>query len=196
MNKLAGVGSVGVPASAGLYGYSKCRLKPGLQRGFTLVEMLAVVATGSVLLVIAMGVVHRAMRLESQWQSQANVNRALARLAHDFRADVHQCQDMQLTENPSSLKLTSSDETVITYEIAAEEIIRDFQSPGAQRRREFYAKAADYQAAFTIDDEPQWVELRVTRNLRLKGVEPRVLLHVAAEAGRLNRLAESPGGTP
>jgi prepilin-type N-terminal cleavage/methylation domain-containing protein len=165
-------------------------------RGFTLVEMLAVVATGGVLLVIGTGAVHRAMRLESEWRGQASVSRAFSRLADDFRADVHQCPDIVVTEGPAALKLTSPDGSVVTYEIAADEIIRDVQSPGADRRREFYAKPADYEAEFTILEEPQWVELRVTRDPQLKGVEPRVVLHVEAEAGRLLRLTQESGGPP
>jgi type II secretory pathway pseudopilin PulG len=164
--------------------------------GFTLVEMLAVIATGSVLLVIAMSAVQRAMRVDSQWRAQANVNRTLARLAHDFRADVHESQDVQLAADPPVLKLTSADGTIVSYEIAADEIIRDVQSPGADRRREFYTKPIDYEAQFAIGDQPQWVELRVTRDPQLQGVEPRVVLHVEAEAGRFARLAQSSDGTP
>jgi prepilin-type N-terminal cleavage/methylation domain-containing protein len=165
-------------------------------RGFTLVEMLAVIATGSVLLVITTSVVHRAMRLDSEWRSQANASRALARLAHDFRADVHQSQDMQLTENPTTLKLTSANGTVVTYEIAANEIIRDFQSPDTERRREFYAKPAAFAASFTVDDKPRWVELRVTRDPQLKEIKPRIVLNVAAEVGRFARLTKNTEGTP
>ena len=165
-------------------------------RGFTLVEMLAVIATGGVLLVIATGVVNRAMRLESQWRSQANVSRALSRLAHDFRADVHQCQEMHLTEDAATLILTAADGRAISYEIAADEIIRDVQAPGSARVREFYMKPADYKAEFTIQIESQWVKLAVNRDSQLKGIAPRVVLDVAAEVGRLARLTQGTGDGP
>jgi hypothetical protein len=158
--------------------------------------MLAVIATGSVLLVIATSAVHRAMRLDSQWRAQANVSRGLTRLAHDFRADVHECQDTQLAEDSTTLKLTSADGMVVTYEIAADEIIRDVQTPGAERRREFYTKPADYGARFSIQDEPHWVELHVTHDPLLKGIAPRVALHVEVEAGRFARLAQNLEDTP
>ena len=165
-------------------------------RGFTLVEMLAVVAVSSVLLVIATGVVHRAMRLESRWEEEANVSRTLTRLARDFRGDAHQAQDAEVTQDPLGLKLTLPDSTVITYEVAADEVIRDYQSPGKSRRREFYSQPAEYQAQFTLGEEPQWVELHVTHDPHLAGVQPRTTVHVRAEVGRFSRLARSQGGTP
>jgi prepilin-type N-terminal cleavage/methylation domain-containing protein len=165
-------------------------------RGFTLVEMLAVISVSSVLLVIATGVVHRAMRVHSQWETQADANRAWARLAHDYRNDVHQCEDMLLTQNPTTIKLTFPDSTVVTYEVAADEIIRDHQSPGEDRRREFYEKPQGYEVHISINDDPRWVELQVTRDPKLKGVEPRVVLHIQAEAGRFIRLAQVSGETP
>lgn len=165
-------------------------------RGFTLVEVLAAIATGSVLLIIAASVVQRAMRVESQWRAQASVSRALTRLGHDFRADVHDCPSVQLADDATTLKLTAMDGTVVTYELAADEIIRDVQPPDAERRREFYTKPADYGVRFSIQEEPRWVELHVTRDAQLQGIAPRVVLHVEAEAGRFARLVQTSEGSP
>jgi hypothetical protein len=136
------------------------------------------------------------MRIESQWRGQANVSRAFSRLADDFRTDVHLCQNIVLAEKFPGITLTSPGGLAVTYEITADEIVRDIESPGADRRREFYAKPADYDAEFAIHGKPQWADLRVTRDPRLKGIKPRVVLHVEAEAGRLARLTGTSGGTP
>ncbi len=166
-----------------------------IRRGFTLVEMLAVISVSSVLLVIATGAVHRAMRLEHRWADQADVNRVLTRLARDFRADVHRCRQASLNED--SLVLTALAGEVVTYEVTATEIIRDAQAPAKGRQREFYRLPADCLANFLIEaGEPTWVELRVTQSPQLRNLPARVVLNVKSEAGRLIRLAQSTGGEP
>lgn len=189
-------------------GYPRRRVSPKLanpiesrrdsttwKMGFTLVEMLAVIAVSSVILVIATSAVHRAMRLEHRWADQADTNRVLARLARDLRADVHRCHSASLSDD--SLVLTAHGGEVITYEITETEIIRDVQAPSKERRREFYRLPDGCKAEMTVTaSEPAWIELRVTSGQQLVGVAPRVVLNVKSEAGRLTRLAQSTGGEP
>lgn len=166
-----------------------------VRRGFTLVEMLAVVSVSSVLLVIATSVVHRAMRLEHRWEDQADTNRTLTRLARDFRADVHRCRRASLNED--SLVLAAPAGGVTTYEITEAEIIRDFQAPAKDRQREFYRLPVGYQANFLVEAaEPTWAELLVTQSEELRNVPSRVVLNVKSEVGRLARLGQSTGGEP
>ena len=166
------------------------------QRGFSLVEMLAVIAVSGVLLVIATGAIHRAMRVESNWRQEAEVSRALGRLTHDVRADIHEARGISLSENPSAMELTAPDGTVTTYEVASDEVIRDYQPVSGARAREFYRKPAGYAVRFASDAAQRWVVMTVTHDAELVGVAPQVVVHLEAEVGRLARLTQSMGDTP
>jgi hypothetical protein len=136
------------------------------------------------------------MRIESNWEEHADVNRTLVRLSHDIRSDIHRSRDVTLTDDPVVLKLTTPDGTVITYEDAADEIVRDYQPAEGVRSREFYHKPSGYETRITVGESPRWIELLVTHDPQLVGVEPKTVAHVEAEVGRFLRLAQSQGGTP
>lgn len=165
-------------------------------RGTMLVELMVAISVSSVLLVIATGAIHRAMRVESNWRQQAELSRALGRLSHDFRADVHRAQDASLTADPIELKLTAADGTVITYEVADDEIIRDYQPASGARAREFYKMSPECDVQISASDVPRWITLQASQAAHLTGVAPRVVLHVEAELGRLARLIQTAGGAP
>jgi prepilin-type N-terminal cleavage/methylation domain-containing protein len=166
------------------------------QRGFTLVEMVAVISVSSVLLMLATGVVHRAMRLDTAWREQADLARAMARLTHDVRRDAHQAQSVVITQNPLVLRMVLAGSAKVNYQVAGERIIRERQIAGEQTEHEYYKKPADYRLEITTLASPERVELILTHDVKLVGVAPRAMLHVEAEVGRLLRLAREQGGAP
>ena len=163
--------------------------------GYTLVELLAGIAVSSVLLVTATTAIHRAMAVQSSWKERADVNRVLGRLSRTFRADVHQAREARLVQDPLVLSLVLDTGANVTYEFAADEIIRDYQSDGEPRRREFFAMSDDCQPNARVGGDSTWAELMVARDVKLVDVEPRIVMHVMAEVGRRQRLARA-GGEP
>ncbi len=158
------------------------------QRGFTLVEMLAVIAVGSVLLVLATSVVQRAMKLDSQWRSHANITRALTRLSHDLRRDAHEALSVTLTQEPSEIQFSLPEGQTVRYTIAEDEIVRVLETPGEQAQREYYKKPTDYHAAVATLSSPERIDVQITLDVKLVGEPPRTVMHVEAQVGRLLRL--------
>ncbi len=165
-------------------------------RGFTLVEMVAVIGVGSVLLVLATGVVQRAMKLDSQWRSHADVTRAFTRLSHDLRRDAHEANSATVTPEPLEMQFSLPDGKTVRYTFAATEIVRVLESPGQQAQREYYRKSADYQAAVTTLSSPDRIDVQVTRAVKIVGEPPRTVMHVEAQVGRLLRLTRQEEPAP
>jgi prepilin-type N-terminal cleavage/methylation domain-containing protein len=57
--------------------------------GFTLIEMLAVIATTGALMAVAVGILHLLLRTERVARDERRRQTAIARLADQFRRDVH-----------------------------------------------------------------------------------------------------------
>ena len=66
--------------------------------GYTLVEMLVVIAMASTLFAVAIGMIHRTMTLESTGRERAAAHRTAMRLATQFRQDIHQASDTTLLQ--------------------------------------------------------------------------------------------------
>jgi prepilin-type N-terminal cleavage/methylation domain-containing protein len=165
-------------------------------RGFTLVEMSAVMAVSTVLLTLATGAVHRAMRIESDRREQADTLRSLTRLSHNLRRDTHEAQSAKLTQQPLGLDFLMPNERVVRYTVTDNEFIRQSTIPGEQTQREYYKKPADYHAAITTTAAPEMLDLLVTRETKVVGEPPKIALHVKARIGRFARLVSGLGGTP
>jgi prepilin-type N-terminal cleavage/methylation domain-containing protein len=59
------------------------------RRGYTLIEMLVVITVSTVLLSVAVGVLHVLSRAERSGREHGNRATIVARLADQFRSDVH-----------------------------------------------------------------------------------------------------------
>ncbi len=158
--------------------------------GFTLVEVMAAISVGSILLVLSMGVVHRVLNVESHSRDQARIQRSLSRLSHDFRRDVQRASSIE--QNLESLvKLRFSDKSTITYRLIEGNLHRTQESQEKTQQRESYLLPADAVVTFLQSESPNSVELTITRDLQLVRIPPRPMLHDVAEVGRLARLAQS-----
>lgn len=166
------------------------------RRGFTLVEMSAAMAVSTVLLTLATGAVHRAMRIDSDRREQADTMRSLTRLSHDLRRDAHEAQSATLTQEPLGLKFVLPNEHAIRYIVTDKEFIRESEIPGEQIQREFYKKPTDYHAAITTTAAPEMLELQVTRETKVANEPPKIVLQVKAHIGRFAQLTNGLGGTP
>lgn len=164
--------------------------------GFTLVEMVAVIGVGSVLLVLATGVVQRAMKLDSQWRDHADVNRALARFSHDLRRDAHEAESVAVTKEPGEIEFSLPNDQAVRYTISDKEIVRESEMDGAQPQREYYKKPADYRVTLTDLSSPQRIEVQIDREMKLDNQQPRMLMHVEAQVGRLLLLTRNQEPTP
>ncbi len=59
------------------------------RRGYTLIEMLVIIAAGSAMMAVALGILHLLIRLEQGAREEVARQTTLDRLADQFRRDVH-----------------------------------------------------------------------------------------------------------
>ncbi|NOY41099.1 MAG: prepilin-type N-terminal cleavage/methylation domain-containing protein [Planctomycetes bacterium] len=168
------------------------------RRAFTLVEMSVSIAVGSVLMGLALGMVHRTMRAESTARINAQVERTAARLSRQFRHDLHQAQSISLDNQQNdtpSLRLVLSDQRPITYQIDKSSILREQQQSDEQTHREIFLFPDDYSLLFGELGEPSRVVLTVEHDTKLVGISPQVRLHVEAVVGQFLRLSQTEGAS-
>jgi len=162
-------------------------------RGFTLVEMIVIMSVGSSLLLLATGVVHRTMRIESSSRERADDYRTARRLSHDFRRDAHQAESCRVSDEadgPPTIRLSLPDQDDVIYTVARGMVLREQRLAEGQVRYEPYYFPTGYRTAFAQVFRPRRAVLSVEQDLGLAGEPPRTLVHVEAEVGRLLRLAQ------
>ncbi|MBI5760766.1 MAG: type II secretion system protein [Planctomycetales bacterium] len=117
--------------------FRRCR------RGFSLVELLTVMATMSVLLGLAVTTLTLLMRAGQSSTSAVTASLAVSRLAHDFRSDVRAAStaDLQAGNNdqPSRLRLSIAAGRVVIYERRKAAIVRHETSGEQSIRTEAYS---------------------------------------------------------
>ena len=167
-------------------------------RGFSLVELMATMSTATVLLALATGLVHRTMRFESLSQQRASAERTAARLAHDFRRDVHHAHNTQVSEQDqlsASIRIVISEGGDVTYRATKHRVLREQRLNARQVAREIYDFPEDHQVSFSRPS-PRMAVLHVEHQLELIGVAPQHVVHVEAEIGRLHRLIQAAKEAP
>jgi len=162
-------------------------------RGFSLIELSASLAVGSVLMVLAMGMVHRTMRVESVARLNARFERTAARLSRQFRLDVHRAQsisiDNQQTNTPV-LQLLLPNQHPISYSVETGDVLREQQQGADQTHRDRFSLPDNYTVQFATLTGPPRAVLALDHDTKLVGISPQVKLHVEAVVGYFLRLSQ------
>lgn len=169
------------------------------QRGFTLVELSASLAVGSVLLVLATGVVHRTMRIESIMRDNAAVERAALRLSRDFRYDAHRAESFSLnrpTADQPMLQLVLPGQAPVTYRVEGSGVLREQSNNDTQIHRERYSFSDNFHVQFAELPAPRRVVLTLERKTELVGIPPRIELHVEAVIGQFLQFSQTEETSP
>ncbi|NOZ40319.1 MAG: prepilin-type N-terminal cleavage/methylation domain-containing protein [Planctomycetes bacterium] len=165
-------------------------------RAFTLVEMMVSISVGSVLMALALGMVHRTMRTESTANTNAKVERTAARLSRQFRHDIHQAESVSLdNQQPDAalLRLMLTDQRPLTYRIENGGILREQQQSDERTQREFFGFPENFTLQFAQLSEPARITLTLEHDTQLVGIAPQIRLHVEAVVGQFLRLRQSGG---
>ena len=116
------------------------------RRAISLIELLAVLSGCSVVLGLTASLLHQTMRAQSHTRDFFDVERNAQRLARQFRSDVHAAAadsiddvDAEGVSDGEMLRLQLPDGLTITYQRAAEKIIRIASQTDAPTAREEYA---------------------------------------------------------
>jgi len=112
------------------------------RRGVSLTELLVLMSACSMILTTSAALLHRAMRTQSQARSFYDVERSSARLARQFRDDVHQASSAttagaELDENVLA-RLQRADGRTVEYRHDGTTVLRVLsRSEGNASREEF-----------------------------------------------------------
>ncbi len=117
--------------------------------GFTLIEMLAVIATTGALLAVAVGILHLLLRTEQGARDERRRQTAIARLADQFRRDVHAAAQFAPLEG-------SEDEAHRggwRFDLGEERTVRYLAQPGELIRRQREGDDLVHQELYVLPDD-------------------------------------------
>jgi len=145
------------------------------RRGYTLIEMLAVIGAGSVVMGIVGCVLHLLMQSEQVGRAHVHQARVVARLAEQFRSDV--CAASRYTAGGGNKRYDArfvfADNRAVTYEVSEGEVVRCERLSSKKTYRETYVLPDGCTAAIKMDK---------------KAVPPVVSLVVASEKESLTAM--------
>ncbi len=183
-----------------------------LRRGFSLIEMLAALTVGSVLMGIAVSILAMLMRIERGGREQLHQDMVTARLARQFRDDVHAATRLAPAEagGKGSWQLVLAPDHTVTYRALPEVVERDEAEAGKPARHESYTLPAGWSArliapagagpplaSLDVGVVPPSVDVGVAVVLPPRGDSTTVAPTVRIEAlvGRDHRFTTSPQGS-
>ncbi len=132
------------------------------RRGFTLIEILAVISVGGLLMLLAVAWIGETTKFASRMRSHQHQHDQLTRLGWQLRTDVRLSQSMTVEDN-KRLVLHGGDGQQIVYEISGTTIEME-KSGGAHVGRERFALATGSLIEWDTSGLPDFIGVVVTRN--------------------------------
>jgi len=149
------------------------------RRGISLMELMVVLSAASTIITTSALVLHKMMRVQEQTRYFFENERAVERLARQFRRDIHDSDDVEIVvevadvdaqngdaqdgdaqDEEALLSLTTSDGRAIEYVRTAASVVRsERRGEGPVAREEFALAAA---ARLTIAEQPTPRSLTLT----------------------------------
>jgi prepilin-type N-terminal cleavage/methylation domain-containing protein len=126
------------------------------RRGFTLIEAIAAITVGSVMLGIGVGILHLLMRAEETGRERVHKAQVFNRLAEQFRSDVGAAVRQIPTQGdrPKQWQFAMADDRTVTYRALPGEVRRDERTGSKLVRQESYALPQGYSAVVLVAQPP------------------------------------------
>jgi prepilin-type N-terminal cleavage/methylation domain-containing protein len=167
------------------------------RRAFTLIETLVVMTVGSVVLAIAIGMLHLLLRAENTGRDRVSHATVSARLAEQFRNDA--AEALRTIPTPdhaaSQCQFALPDGREVAYRVLPNEVQRDERAAGKTVRQESYMLPEDRVAVFGMESsaKPVRASLVITGDgTRLPAGRE---LRIVAVVGKDHRFTKSDGGS-
>ena len=165
-----------------------------MRRAVTLLEMLVVIAVSTVLLGVAVSVLHLLMRAESGGRRHVVQTTAVAQLADQFRSDVRAALRPIAAEGApkNQWQFALSSQRTVTYRALPNEIERREQSADKLERRESYTLPPECSVEITVGGQPAMASLVIKPG----GLTPSLSHEIRVEAalGADHRFVKSAKG--
>ena len=126
-----------------------------MRRGYSLIEMIVVMTIATVIVGLSAAILHLLLRTERNGRQQMHRSAALARLADQFRSDVHAAAHQPVPDdaNPSCWTFELKAGRNVQYRAQAGQIERVETLGGKIERRESYALPPDAAVAIATPDD-------------------------------------------
>ncbi len=161
-----------------------------LRRGSTLVELMLSMSAGSVVMLLAISLVHQTMSVTEISKHRAEHNRTLDQLAQSFRSDVHLAA-AAVGADANSLTLKYSDDSVTTYVVKDHAIHRQKTTGPHGNEFERFKMGETSTASFQIIPSPDRVLLLVRSETGVKDRPTKPDLVVESVVGRWKTLEQT-----
>jgi hypothetical protein len=192
--------------------------RPRPRRGITLIELIVVMSGVAIVLGLCAVTIQLLFRLNADGHARLSASASFARLAGQFRSDVHACEGAVLVpaamagerrsretrverepKTTASLRLTRGPQVVITYEAREGRVARVETVSGTLKVQESYRVGRGTLVAFERRDEGahRFLALILRRGTGKNDLEPPRPLEVLALEGK-DRLTTptAKGGQP
>jgi hypothetical protein len=160
------------------------------RRGITIIETLVLITGVAAMLGLCVLLLQLLLRLDSQSRARLDGATAIARLARQFRQDVHTGRDARQVEAPSrpvSLRIETGPDRSIGYEVkGGTTVVRIETGKGTQVRRETYEipRTGSIQLAVKQLGGRPFASLTVDRPVSKNPTDPPRLYEVLALVGK------------
>lgn len=152
---------------------------PHTQRhGFSLIELLLAVTFGSLIMVLAVNLIQRAMAHQTEIQARAEQTGTLERFAERFRSDIHRATRVEPI--PSGLLLHSESDDRISYSVSDLQLVCR-RTVGSEQQIEVVKLLDDQTAVFDYQPSARTCELKLLAAATDQA--PSVQRHVTAAVG-------------
>jgi hypothetical protein len=179
---------------------------PRPRRGITLIEVIVVMSGIAFVLGLCAVTIQLLFRLNADGHARLSASASFARLASQFRADVHACDDAELKpatkdgepKSAASLRLARDPRVVITYEAREGSVARVEAVAGATKAHESYRVGRGNVVSFERrnEGEHRFLALVMSRGAGKRDPEPPRPLEVLALPGKDRPATPTKGGRP
>jgi type II secretory pathway component PulJ len=153
-----------------------------MRRGISLIEMIAVITVGAVLMGVAMSLLVMLLKVERTGRAHVEQSAAVYALADQFRRDVRAADRAAAGESKGAAEIVGlyqGKTRVVRYESAGGDIQRVEKADGKMVRRESYALPSEWSATVDVESKarpevvrmtlgPKEASMRATREVRIE----------------------------
>jgi hypothetical protein len=178
----------------------------GPRRGVTLVEMMVLITGVAAMLGLTVLMLQLLLRLDVDSRARFDTAGILARLAEQFRSDVHKAVSARLVGQPSKpavLRIEVEPGRAIEYEVKGlNKVVRVESKQGKLVRSESYeiARGGPIELAIKQEERSRFARLTVDRQASRTRTDPSRLFEILAQVGknrdRLPERATTAGEAP
>jgi len=176
------------------------------RRGITLIEIIVLMTGVAAMLGLTVLMLQLLLKLDGDSRARLGAAGMLARLAEQFRRDVHGASAARLVEQPSrpaGLRIEPGPDRTIEYQVKGQnKVIRVESIKGKLVRSESYeiARGGPIELALEQEGGRRFATLTVDRQASKNRTDPPRLFEILAQVGRnrdrLAAAAPAAGGTP